>query len=607
MTKIKETINRWSANKSSSKQLKIIYFISFLFLLFTWVEFRFFDFSESLDSGLFFFGLVNFNIILLLFLGFFLFKNIVRIFSQEQKGLSGKSLKAKLTVAFVGFSILPTVLMFLVSLFYINNSFQKYFTPKFLSALESAQEITADYIVSTKRRGYHFADSILDNIEKAKTLSEVKRVLKKERTRFNLDALEFYKDSFSERQASFKNKKVIDDFLKPSVKFKERALKQRVNHSELVNGSNGTLIRLIVPVNFRDTNSSAIVISSLVPFVVTSQQDTIAVAYNNIRNQDSLAYPVKVIYIIILFLIALVIILCATWFGLYLADQLSVPLERLSLAAQQVAKGDYSRVEVPSNSPEITALVSDFNKMSGDLEQSQILLASAQRAAAWREVAKRIAHEIKNPLTPIRVSAERLQKKFGEKVEDKAFLQCTSMIINEVDGLKDLVNEFSLFARLPEIELKKGDINKMIREALVLFDQSDSKIQIQFKADKKIPEFLFDYQQIRRAVANLVDNALAAQTKKGICVWIETSLQKSKRIQIVIEDNGVGASPDMYDRLFEPYVTTKKGGTGLGLAIVRRTFEEHNGKINVYRGKTQGLKFIAELPLILENKESFKE
>ena len=228
----------------------------------------------------------------------------------------------------------------------------------------------------------------------------------------------------------------------------------------------------------------------------------------------------------------------------------------------------------------------------------------AQRAAAWTEVAKRIAHEIKNPLTPIKLSAERLQKKFGASIQDPAFRDCTTMIIEQVDDLKSLVNEFSQFARMPQTQPTMNQLNAIIEQAARLFKNTDAKVPITVELDPELPEFLFDADQFKRVITNLLDNAMrAVGSEKNPEIKVSTHYNKAlQSAEIKVFDNGEGIPKDLIDRVFEPYMTTKAEGTGLGLAIVKRTVEDHQGFIRALPVSPKGTVIKIEIPLIYANK-----
>jgi two-component system nitrogen regulation sensor histidine kinase NtrY len=226
-------------------------------------------------------------------------------------------------------------------------------------------------------------------------------------------------------------------------------------------------------------------------------------------------------------------------------------------------------------------------------------LVKAQRMAAWREVARRIAHEIKNPLTPIQLSAQRLRKRYLTRFneDEKVFDECTGMIIKSVDELKTLVDEFSNFARMPAIQPAANNLNDIIAEALTLYQEAHRSITFSFRPDGSIPVFPLDRDQIKRVLINLLDNAVAAVGEEGN-VDLESAYDKElKMATFVVADNGVGIAPEDRARLFEPYFSTKKSGTGLGLAIVNSIISDHHGFIRVKDNIPRGTRFIIELPV----------
>ena len=226
-------------------------------------------------------------------------------------------------------------------------------------------------------------------------------------------------------------------------------------------------------------------------------------------------------------------------------------------------------------------------------------LEKAQRMEAWQEVARRIAHEVKNPLTPIQLSTQRLRRRYGERLADdgQLFDECTTMIIRQVEELRRLVTEFSNFARMPEANPTPNNVVEIVDEVLSLYVEGHKEVAFQFHADPVMPVFNLDREQIKRVLINLLDNALAALTHEG---RIEVRLdydQALKMARLEVADNGIGISPADKGRLFEPYFSTKKSGTGLGLAIVRTIIADHNGFVRVQDNPPRGTRFIIELPV----------
>ena len=248
----------------------------------------------------------------------------------------------------------------------------------------------------------------------------------------------------------------------------------------------------------------------------------------------------------------------------------------------------------------MTALRSDVGEPVGTVAVFDDLtqLMRAQRMAAWREVARRIAHEIKNPLTPIQLSAQRLRRRYLKRFSegDDVFDQCTALIIRSVEELKTLVNEFNNFARLPAARPLPEDLNVIIGEASTLFGEAHRGISLNFSPDPTLPQILLDRDQIKRVLINLLDNAVAAVEGKGK-IQISTSYNPELRlVTCEVADDGHGIVPEDRSRLFEPYFSTKASGTGLGLAIVNTIITDHQGFVRVRDNEPRGTRFIIELP-----------
>ena len=241
-------------------------------------------------------------------------------------------------------------------------------------------------------------------------------------------------------------------------------------------------------------------------------------------------------------------------------------------------------------------------------------LLAAQRAAAWSEVARRMAHEIKNPLTPIQLSAERIAKSYGrattngngvgEHTDDKrvaaVISECTETITREVAGLKAMVDEFSRFARLPATRLDLANLNDVVTQAAGLYVDRLDGVVLTLDLDRELPPSMLDVEQIKRVFVNLIDNAVhalvSANGEKQITIATRHDAERSV-LRAEVADTGHGIEPGDFRRLFEPYFSRRDSGTGLGLAIVQRIIMEHGGHIRAERNHPRGAKFVIELPV----------
>lgn len=259
------------------------------------------------------------------------------------------------------------------------------------------------------------------------------------------------------------------------------------------------------------------------------------------------------------------------------------------------------RGETLSLQVNVTRMIDDWQQPIGFVIVFDNLthLEKAQRLAAWQEVARRIAHEIKNPLTPIQLSAQRLRKRYLHLItEDRdIFDQCTATIVNQVDEIKKLVSEFSDFARMPKLHKERKNLSKLVQEMVVLYQEAHKQLTITCRIAPDLPEFLFDAVQIKRVLINLLDNAVSVLGDGGAVAVSLGLSEKADQARLEVADNGPGIPDEVKLRIFEPYFSTRKSGTGLGLAIAHTIVSEHGGFIRAYDNEPVGAVFAVELPL----------
>ncbi len=226
-------------------------------------------------------------------------------------------------------------------------------------------------------------------------------------------------------------------------------------------------------------------------------------------------------------------------------------------------------------------------------------LERAQRMAAWREVARRVAHEVKNPLTPIKLSAQRLTRRFQDEVEDPVFLECTKTIIEQVDLIRNLVDEFSSYARFPTPRPVPCHLPVLVAEALAPYPEGYPKVSFEVRVEEgeAVPRLLLDPQQIKRALINLVENAVSAMDGQGSVTVTVAHRPAEQKVSVEVADTGKGLTDEEKTRVFEPYFSTKSAGMGLGLSIVAAIVTDHNGSIRVTDNEPRGARFIMEFPV----------
>jgi two-component system, NtrC family, nitrogen regulation sensor histidine kinase NtrY len=334
--------------------------------------------------------------------------------------------------------------------------------------------------------------------------------------------------------------------------------------------------------------------------------------------------------------------------GKILTEENRIVLERLLNRARRIGQAseqtalqreNASGGEVGGNLPvalTATALPRSFGESSGVVLVIEDLseLITAQRASAWAEVARRMAHEIKNPLTPIQLSAERIAKRFAQVLKsqvsspksqvsdenasdlepgtwdlrletsnlgqtEKVVSEGTQTILREVSSLKAMVDEFSRFARLPNVKLESGNLNEIIGQAAALYEDRSALIELNLA--ENLPNALIDEEQLKRVFVNLIENAIESfdKTQEDKRIFVKTFYDPGRDLLVAeISDNGNGIPPSDFQKLFQPYFSTKGRGTGLGLAIVQRIVSEHHGRIKAVNNPPRGAKFIVEIPVI---------
>lgn len=742
MAKQKVSLDPNEAKKRKREKI-LIFSILILLVLATYFEIRLSSLSNRLPfvNSVFFFGLINFNVMLLMVLVFLVFRNIGKLFLERRQRVMGSKLKTKLVLAFLSFTIIPTVILFLISSLYINSSFDKWFSIKVQNTLQGALDITQIYYKNTSRVAQHLADQLAhdlssEGVDVMKT-ARLKKYLQKSLDAPTVDAIEIYSDPLEERlvdsvQKNAENKipRLPLDVLVKSFSGTQSSIVQHMGGADL--------IRAVAPVQFKNDSKirATVAVTFVIPVSLVTRIDEISSVFQDYREVNPLKYPLKSTYFIILIMMTLLIIFVSIWIGFYLARELTVPLERLVTATQRISEGQLDFEIINTGNDEIANLTSSFNTMVSEIKKqkheleeknteldekrayveallnniaagvisvdgkgvittanpsaaklldreaseltnkkldevftdsnlpflelfSQVknalpasqtntvlqkqfslseqdeykaltatasalgtgvvfviddssVVIKAQREAAWREVARRIAHEIKNPLTPIKLSAQRLQKKFASQHSSEAavFKECTDTIMKNVDELRDMVNEFSNFARFPAANPSPNNLNEALREVLVLYEEAHRSISFVFEPEQRLPLIEIDREQIKRVIINLLDNAVSALAD-GIGknatlpkkIILRSFYNEQLKIAVVeVEDNGPGITENIMNRVFEPYFSTKSTGTGLGLAIVKRIISDHHGFIRCHSVLDSGTKFTIELPAnLLEN------
>ncbi len=673
----------------------------------------------ALGGNIIFFLLINVNIILLGLLVFLVVRNLVKLIFERKRRILGSGLQMRLVLAFVALSLVPSVLLFVIAGGLLTRSFDRWFDAKVESALQGSLEIGQTYYQNSANNAIFYARQLSQSITRqglfgGQVAAALKEFVQGKQKEYNLGTVALFTPDGEPFVVAFNEQVPTGVMVKPAGDFLTRALRGLEVTTTQAFGD-ADVIRGGAPIYSRDKKIVGVaVVDYYVPRSISKRASQISQSYEGYKYLTFLKAPVKNSYILTLFLITLVLILTATWCGIYLSRGITVPIQKLAEGTHEVAQGNWDYKIESGGDDEMGVLMNSFNQMTGDLKQIKLelerrgkvvemLLANiaagvvsvdpagaittwnkaaeqmlgvaaenalgrhyqeifraeplraireivesvegdrgvereikiplpqqvltlvvsvaalhdddgsrlgmmlfieditqiqqVQRMEAWREVARRIAHEIKNPLTPIQLSAERLRKRYAAMLDtDGALLdKCTSTIIQQVDELKNLVNEFSQFARLPSAQLLSSDLNEIVNEALFLFKEGHNGIDFQFRSGR-IPPVELDREQIKRVLINLLDNAVAAVEGRGEVRLATAYDSRRGMVMLEIADNGCGLAPEVRAKIFEPYFSTKQNGTGLGLTIVSQIIEDHRGYIRALPNQPRGTRFTIEFP-----------
>ena len=717
-----EELRKYEETKRRKRE-GIVILVTFLLvaaLIFFEVQLPDVSSEYSLGSNILFFLLINVNIILLGLLAFLVVRNVVKLIVERKRRILGSHLQVRLVLAFVALSLVPSVLLFVIAGGLLTRSFDRWFDAKVESALQGSLEIGQTYYQNSANNAIFYARQLSraiseEGLFEQKRSAELKSFVQSKQKEYNLGTVEIFSPQGQPFVVAFNDKVPTGVTIKPESEFLTRALRGLEVTTTQAFGD-ADVIRGGAPIHAKDKRIiGVVVVDYFVPKSISKRAAQISQSYEEYKYLTFLKAPAKNSYILTLLLITLVLILAATWCGIYISRGITVPIQKLAEGTHEVAQGNWDYQIESGGDDEMGVLMNSFNHMTGDLKQIKLelerrgkvvemllaniaagvvsvdpagkvttwnkaaeqllgvkaadalgknfqevfradalagvreiadnvqghqsverevkipmpqqlltVVASAatlhdddgsslgfmifleditqiqkvQRMEAWREVARRIAHEIKNPLTPIQLSAERLRKRYaGMLKEDGAVLdKCTTTIIKQVDELKNLVNEFSQFARLPAAQLMSNDLNEVVNEALFLFKEGHNGIDFQFRRGV-IPAVDLDREQIKRVLINLLDNAVAAVDGGGE-IRLATDYDPARAIvTLEVADNGCGLAPELRTKIFEPYFSTKQNGTGLGLTIVSQIIEDHRGYIRALPNLPQGTRFSIELPV----------
>ena len=719
---------------------------------FVWMARRSTDLSPMFLSEVVLYALSAIDVTMLLVLAFVLVRNVVKLVVERRRALPFARFRAKLVAALLAMTLVPAVLVSIIGSEIIRTSAERWFSAPVDDVLAGATSIAGDYYAERRAdivaRAERVAQTVPPGVLVEADVPELRALLAAELRTSRARVIELYRlVPAASGGTTGPDAVLVVGIATPTLPRDptrasaarlalEAATGGMVETAEDVVDGGGLLMRASAPL--RDATGrlvGAVVAGEHLDAAVAANARRITTAYEQYNQARVLRGPLQGVYLSFFLMMTLVILVSATWLGLYVAKRITRPVQQLAEGARAIGAGrlDY-RIE-PENADELGSLIEAFNAMAAELTSSQrrldrsraelerkhleveerrryiatvldriatgvvsmapdggittinsaaerlleldqsavgrsafdlfgrpdleplrpllaatvdrpheptarevtigrdgreIHLAAAatalvgadghvegrvlvvddvtpliraQRVAAWRDVARRLAHEIKNPLTPIQLSAERLKRHFRDAPPNARALvdECTSAIVTEVEALKNLVDEFAQFARMPAPRTVPSDLNALVTDALGLYAGLFGHIVLESSLDTSLPPVRVDPEQLRRVIINLVDNAIEALNAAGLpspAVRVSTEHAVGDGLaRIVVSDNGPGLPPADRDKLFMPYYSTKQRGSGLGLAIVRRIVAEHGGSIEAGDETPHGTRFTIELPL----------
>ena len=656
-------------------------------------------------------------------------RNLAKVIFEHRRGLIGSKFQVRLVLGFIAVALLPSVFLLIVAGAFLRADVASWFNPEYERVLDDSLDIAKVYYLSAANNAAHFAREIAGEVAakgliKPERRAELKRFIAQRQQDYNLGTIEVFDSTRRLLLIALSPRTPTGIGVAPDSPLLAQTLgghgvtrTDRFGKSDVIRGT-----APIYSSPESDLVTGAVVVDYYLPRSLAQRAAGISQTFEDYFQLRTLRQPIMRSYFLALMLIGLVVVLLASWFGMYLARGVTVPIKLLAEGTQAIAHGDLE-YEIPSiGDDEIGQLVNSFNRMTGDLRASQTelerrraytetllrnvsagvvgldpqgivtainpyaermlglragevlgrgwrtafqpalvhtleeifaehrrphearssiklqppgggeielmvtasalgegdgelgtvlfledvsQLAKVERMEAWREVARRIAHEIKNPLTPIQLSAERLRRQLARRSDGEAKLidECTRTIIGEVEDLKRLVSEFSAFARMPHLNPMPGDLNPLVEETVATFRDANLEIEFGLALASALPQIAIDRDALKRALVNLLENAVNAAVGANPNggrprIDVRTAIDaQSGVVTLEVSDNGPGIPPALRSRIFEPYFSTRKGGTGLGLAIVSAIVADHHGFVRVRDNPPRGSRFVLEFPI----------
>jgi len=514
---------------------------------------------------------------------------LFRLVKDQRQKVPGAGYRMRILIGFFVLILFAALPQSMLSLNFMRIAVDTWFRPEIGEALEGGLNLAVEYYQQEARRLEDFADSdLLKNVVRG-AVSEPGRTLDLIRQlRPELSAIQIVANSGVQLAAYGEPEQLYE----PGLLLREapgRLVRAALENRDVLR------IKVLVP-SAADAQGALLLsleIASNFDVRARNLQTNLGYFTQFAANQNLFTFAVLLFY----GFFAVPLILVALLVSFYFSDQMIYPIVSLEAATRKVAEGDFSFRILSRRKEDLDVLTTSFNSMVSELERSRNKLVHSERVAAWKDMAQRLAHEIKNPLTPIKLSAERMVWKYNQGAENfgEILTQATSTIITEVDRLALMLTEFRNFARLPNPEPEEFLLLPEIHEVRDLYNEYPNiRIDISGISDDSI--IYGDRKQIRQVLENLIKNGIEACSHEGIIRLGAYKVTKADReyCRIMVEDNGEGIPEGV--EIFTPYFTSKETGTGLGLAIVERIVADHGGNIFFETVLHEGTRFYVDFP-----------
>ena len=539
------------------------------------------------------FPLIAVNIISFIIFLFFVSLSAKKLIVDYKQNKLGAKLRLRMALAFGGLAIVPAIVLFFFAISFMNKGISVWSDADVEQGLNNALMLGRSALDEKIQQGLFETSNIALGLTGIEDIDQQLQQLVKTS---NAEQLVVLDSDLLVLSSSSNQINRLNPRMPTRLEIEQANLKQ--SWTSLDSTPNGSyLIRVLVPVLSFSSNQKQLYLQAFfsVDPKLSMMADSVEETYARYGTLSFMKAPIQYSYILTLAIVVLLALLLAIYGSIEFAERLVKPIEALEKQTG-AAKNKIRLPEAKDEADEITTLVQSFMQ--------------AQKEAAWSDVAKRMAHEINNPLTPIQLSAERIKKRYASvfKGEDLDFItHSTETIVNQVKVLRGMVNAFGEFAEEPTLTIESFNIINVIKESISLYSKRDNKkiFKLSFHSEECVVQA--DEQKLRQVFNNLIKNALDATVDAASpIINIKTSNLKINNeacIELIISDNGQGFEPDIVGNAFEPYVTTKTKGKGLGLAIVKHIIEEHMGHIELTNKKAQGAAVIIILPLLQPKKD----